>query len=92
MNPQPKKKTIRLYGKDRTQFRLKIAKQYHNICQKCGRYAPPYIGGSYSPFRCGDISHIKSVGAGGSDTEDNVEWLCHSCHMKEHNGEFLKGI
>jgi len=32
------------------------------------------------------MAHIKSRGAGGPDTLDNVRTLCMKCHMLEHNG------
>lgn len=34
----------------------------------------------------GEMAHIKSRGAGGSDTLDNVRTLCQPCHRLEHAG------
>jgi 5-methylcytosine-specific restriction endonuclease McrA len=31
------------------------------------------------------LAHIRSRGAGGSDTPENVRTLCMRCHMLEHN-------
>ena len=36
--------------------------------------------------------HIKSVGAGGNDTKENLRTGCKECHAKEHNGELLKHL
>ena len=34
--------------------------------------------------------HIKSVGASGDDTLENMETGCKICHAKEHAGNFIK--
>lgn len=33
----------------------------------------------------GHLAHVKSRGAGGSDTIENTRTKCAECHMKEHN-------
>lgn len=33
-----------------------------------------------------DMAHIRSRGAQGSDTLDNVKTNCHRCHMAAHAG------
>jgi len=33
----------------------------------------------------GELAHIKSRGAGGSDTARNTRWACKACHHKQHN-------
>ena len=34
--------------------------------------------------------HIRSKGAGGDDTEDNLIELCSNCHLKAHSGVISK--
>lgn len=34
--------------------------------------------------------HIRSKGAGGDDTEENLIELCGDCHVKAHSGEISK--
>ena len=34
--------------------------------------------------------HIKSVGASGDDTLENMETGCKPCHTREHAGNFIK--
>ena len=34
--------------------------------------------------------HIRSKGAGGDDTADNLIELCGDCHVKAHSGEISK--
>ena len=46
--------------------------------------------GKVFPFAYLCPCHIKSVGAGGDDTAENLRTGCAECHRKEHNGEFLK--
>jgi hypothetical protein len=36
-------------------------------------------------WETGDMAHIVSRGAGGSDVIDNVTTMTHDCHMKSHN-------
>ena len=50
-------------------------------CQKCG-----CICGWVS----GQLAHIISRGAGGSDTEENTRLLCAECHGKEHNPKAVR--
>ena len=54
------------------------------ICQETGErlYWEPRFPGDPLAY---DMAHIRSRGAGGNDTLDNVRALCHSCHMKEHS-------
>jgi len=89
MKPQPKKIAIRLKSKAYTVFRREVFEHYRGICCFCMGPAPlTDVNGNYNPFVCGDVCHIKSVGAGGSDTLENCQWGHHSCHMKQHNGGF----
>ena len=55
-----------------------INKKKHN-CEYCGK-----------KNCCTHTHHIKSRGAGGDDTEDNLIELCWLCHIKVHSGEINK--
>jgi len=85
MTQIPKIKPIRLRGKDKTEFRIKIGKAAGQMCQSKGCNNPAPIKAD-TVFRIGHLSHIKSIGSGGGDTEDNVQWLCFSCHINVKHG------
>ena len=76
----PKPVTIKLKGKEYTEFRKQVADRAKERCEGCGCYAPRVIDGTFDQYRCGHVSHKKSKGAGGHDTLENVEWLCWKCH------------
>lgn len=85
----PKTKPIRLRGKVKTEFRKKMGEAAGQMCQGHGCYVFAPIKGD-TVFNMGHLSHIKGYGAGGGDTEDNVEWLCYSCHiLKKHGPRWL---
>ena len=88
----PKPKTTRLKGKGKTEFRKKVFNRSSGFCEDCGVYAPLLDNdGLFDVFMCGHVSHIKSYGAGGGDTLDNVKWKCYNCHInKEHGPKFSK--
>lgn len=87
----PKIKLIRLKGKAKTAFRIALYDREGGLCQGCHKYAPLYYDGTYfHPYYCGHVSHIKSRGAGGADTMDNVMWHCFNCHRdwEDHTGRY----
>ena len=86
MKPQPKPKTIRLKGKAYTKFRLEVYEREEGLCQDCGVFVPALIDGRFDEFLCGHVAHIKSRGACGGDTHDNVKWKCFKHHRREHDG------
>ena len=55
-----------------------ISKKKHD-CEYCGKK------NCYT-----NTHHIKSKGAGGDDTEDNLIELCGVCHRKVHDGLISK--
>ena len=85
MTPCPKPKTIRLKGKAYTKFRKEVFDREKGLCQDCGQYVSLLCDGKFITVFCGHVSHIKSHGAGGGDTLDNVKWKCFKCHRKEHD-------
>ena len=86
MNPQPKTKPIRLKGKAKTEFRRAVAERAKYHCEDCGCHAPSLVYGVFDVFNCGHVAHIKSYGAGGGDTMDNVKWKCNHCHIEKEHG------
>jgi len=83
LNPQPKKKAVRLSPAKRRELKLKLynerAKEH---CETCGKWLP--LSGSV--FEAAHLSHIKSVGAGGDDSAENCLIECYQCHINERHG------
>ena len=86
MKSYPKKKPIRLKGKAKKDFRIAVGTRAYFHCEICGIYAPVDFYGEFDLHYCGHVSHIKSYGAGGGDTMDNVKWKCFSCHIEKEHG------
>lgn len=86
MNPCPKNIIIRLKGKKKTEFRKAVAKRALEFCEVCGGHAPRLWMGRFNRLWCGHVAHIKSYGAGGGDTMDNVKWKCNHCHILGDHG------
>lgn len=90
MTPDPKPKTTRLKGKKLRALRQACYDRAGGCCEECG--APtPWSGGV---FTRGHMAHIKSRGSGGSDTIENIRWLCPQCHVGdggEHGLRWSKG-
>ena len=83
----PKPKTVRLNKKEYAKFRIEVFQRENGICQECGKFVPAIMhNGGYDMFLCGHVAHIRSRGAGGGDTPDNVKWMCFECHRREHDG------
>lgn len=74
LRPYPKKKAIRLKGRELSELRKQVAKRANYRCQRCNCFAP---------LSTGHMAHIKSRGAGGDDSLENTEWLCFDCHIAE---------
>jgi len=76
---------VRLYGAKLRQLREDCWNRAQGICERCfsALYYEPRFDGDPIAY---DMAHKKSRGAGGSDVLENVECLCHSCHMKAHAG------
>lgn len=80
-NPDPKKKRIRLTGKKRTELRKALFRRAGGLCETCECPTPLYYYYEFDLYRCGHISHIKSVGAGGDDSLENCRYECYTCHI-----------
>ena len=83
MTPYPKRKRISLSRNSKAWKNL-VAEVFERDgyrCFWCGLVFPP-------AYLC--PCHIKSVGSGGHDIASNLRTGCRLCHIKEHQGEFLK--
>ena len=90
--PVPKKKPVRLSGKAYQKFRKQVWKRAYGFCENCGVYVPLLMPeGGFDKYYCGHVSHIKSRGAGGEDTLENVTWECFSCHSAKHGPRWERG-
>jgi 5-methylcytosine-specific restriction endonuclease McrA len=67
---------LRLKGKAMDALRWRVFQRDRWQCQECGRECS---------WEAGHLAHIKSRGAGGSDTEENTRLLCMACHQAEHH-------
>lgn len=81
--PRRRKTVVRLTGQAMAILRRDCWERSASRCQDCGKFTlwRPRFDGDPLAY---DMAHIKSRGAGGSDTLDNVKTLCHTCHMREH--------
>lgn len=74
---------VRLTGKELAALRAERWQVDGGACRKCG--IPTYFNARFAGDpQAYDMAHIKSRGAGGSDSIENVETLCHKCHMAMH--------
>ena len=88
MPPDPKIKPVRLKGKARSAFKLRLyMERAKGHCESCGRYIP-FSGGTV--FEIAHLIHIKSVGSGGGDTEENCKIGCFSCHIENGHLKWRK--
>lgn len=76
----------RLSGVQMAELRFQCFLRDNFTCCECGE--PVLIENviEISNPRRAHMAHIKSRGAGGTDTLDNVRTLCGRCHGREHNG------
>jgi 5-methylcytosine-specific restriction endonuclease McrA len=77
--------TIRLKGPALTALRRNVLVRDGWRCQRCGVSISDALP-DWHP-RKAHMRHILGRGAGGSDTEENCEASCMSCHsVEEHAG------
>ena len=84
--PRSRKTVVRLKGKELLWLRFECYARDRLTCQDCGvkvHWMARFAGDPEAY----DMAHIKSRGAGGSDTLDNVVTKCHRCHLLEHSGK-----
>ena len=68
--------TQRINGRARVAIRKQIAERDGYRCQICGRLTIK-----------GEVDHVVPLHLGGSDTDDNKQWLHVSCHAEKSKGE-----
>lgn len=77
---------VRLTGKDMVQLRRDV---FERDGYRCKHFIPPNMRAQFCnklvSWEYGHLCHIKSRGAGGSDTTENTFVGCAECHMKSHN-------
>lgn len=77
---------VRLSGRALTRLRQDCFDRDHNRCVDCGRVvAWDEEEATDFGLPIGEMSHILSHGAGGSDTLENVVTRCREDHQKSHN-------
>ena len=75
---------VRLTGENLKELRRACYDRDQGYCCECFNPVSDNLP-EWHPNRY-HMAHLKSRGAGGSDSLDNVRTLCASCHMKEHAG------
>lgn len=83
--PRNRKTVVRLCGDAMEQLRWRVYRRDGGRCTACDKPVPLYG----SVFTRGHLAHIKSRGAGGSDTAENTRLRCFHCHIEL---EHTKGI
>ena len=73
---------VRLTGKDMGALRTQCLSRDEHCCVKCGRWVMDDV--PYWAFNKYDMAHKKNKRMYG-DVLENVETMCHECHMKSHN-------
>jgi hypothetical protein len=85
MNPDPKKKAIRLSPSERAKLKKDL---YYGRARKrwetCNKSLPWSVEGVWDKFTCAHLSHIKSRGSGGDDSPENTKIECWDCHSGKH--------
>lgn len=71
--------TVRLYGEDRSRLKDRVYERSGGFCE-----VKRVCNGGYVPYKEGHLFHIKGVGAGGADTEENTLFSCPPCHHFWH--------
>ncbi len=59
--------------------REQIFKRDNYTCQACKRVGSPQTGKLSSL----ELDHIVNIASGGSNSDDNLQTLCHECHSKK---------
>lgn len=68
--------TKRIRGWELTKIRERIASRDCYACQVCGRVTT-----------MGEVDHIEPLHRGGSESDENRQWLCKRCHNVKSKGE-----
>jgi hypothetical protein len=68
------KTAVRLAVYERAEGRCEL-----NLVADCIQGVLPFTG--VTPWDHGHAVHLKSTGAGGRWTMENIKWGCHPCHL-----------
>ncbi len=80
--PRVRKTVVRLRGVEMAELRRAVYVRDGLACVDCHRALT--LDGMNAHSRM-ELSHLKSRGAGGSDTMENCVARCRECHQKSHN-------
>jgi len=70
---------VRLHGRDKEAQYERLFLIWSGVCAACGRNS---LGLSRAFW---ELDHIRSLGRGGSDADENLQFLCRACHERKHN-------
>lgn len=74
-NIEPRYSSSKTYGPDWGTRREYIAEIYNYKCGSCGKEVPP---------RTGHVHHVDKLSTSGSNSLDNLVFLCRHCHEDQH--------
>ncbi|HCT3317067.1 TPA: HNH endonuclease [Corynebacterium striatum] len=60
--------------------------QWKRLRNQARRELPSYCANCGTQGRL-ELDHIRPHSAGGTDSLDNVQWLCTACHQEKSQGE-----
>jgi 5-methylcytosine-specific restriction endonuclease McrA len=70
-------------------LRRKIFDHADGLCALCGAVTRFFKSAFDHPFTdqpvAGSVDHIKPVSLGGTNSEDNLRWVCRSCNCARGN-------
>lgn len=67
------------YGAEWVKTRTRIMKRDNHLCQPCltkGRPTPAT-----------EVDHVKPKAQGGTEDDDNLQAICHACHVEKTEAE-----
>ncbi|MCP4595746.1 HNH endonuclease signature motif containing protein [Neptuniibacter sp.] len=70
-------------GREWRRIREQIKERANGLCEECLRH------GRLTPGQVCD--HVVPEAEGGTTTDDNLQWLCQSCHDKKTQEESRRG-
>ncbi len=70
--PMPNAPARKRSGHQWQKIRLRIMARDYGLCQECKRQGRHVIGS--------EVDHILPIFKGGTDDEDNLQFLCRRCH------------
>lgn len=77
----------RLRGRAWMRIRQRVLLRDRYRCQTCIREGRPS-----PPDPSNEIDHVKPLDHGGSDSDDNLETICHDCHVRKTNGSRAQAV